>query len=73
MIEGKAMKIPKGQILWQSFKNLDGQIVQIITSDQRQEKWFLYDVSNDGTLIKIETGKNPLFDKISFYKDKERK
>lgn len=67
------MKIPKGQILWQSFKNLDGQIVQIITSDQRQEKWFLYDVRKDGTLTKIETGKNPLFDKISLYKDKESK
>lgn len=64
------MKIPKGQILWQSFKDFDGKTIQIITSDQSKEKWFLYDVNSDGTLTKIETGKNPLFDKIWLYQDK---
>lgn len=55
------MKLPKNQILWESIYDVNGQLSQIVTSDKDQEKWFLYDVSSDGGLEKIETGKNPLF------------
>lgn len=55
------VKVPKNQILWESLYNEDKQLCQIITSDQKQEKWFLYNVSSDGELEKIETNKIPIF------------
>ena len=55
------VKIPKNQIHWESLYGANGQLCQIVASDKDQEKWFLYNVLNDGSLEKIEVGKNPIF------------
>lgn len=57
------IKIPKNQIHWESIYDENKELCQIITSDQKQEKWFLYNVLSDGGLEKIETNKIPIFKK----------
>lgn len=60
------IKIPKGQIHWQSLCAIDGTIKQVVTSDEMKKKWHLYNVNDDGTLTKIETKDSPVFDKSIF-------
>ena len=55
------IKVPKNQIHWESIYNINRELCQIVTSDMKQEKWFLYNVSKDGSLEKIETAKMPIF------------
>ena len=56
------LKIPKGQIHWETILNEKQEIIQIITSDATQQKWFLYSVSGE-KLTKIETADMPIFEK----------
>ena len=57
------IKLPKNQIHWVTHKDENGTIKQIITSDESRRKYYLYDVSEDGTLTKIEVGDSPVFTK----------
>ncbi len=50
----------KGQITWESIYDDKGNLKEVITSDLRREKYYLYTVKTDGTLVKIATGKSPL-------------
>ena len=57
------IKIPKNQILWMTICEEDGVPKQVITSDQMRNKYFLYNINEDGSLIKIETAATPIFQK----------
>ena len=57
------IKIPKNQILWVTYKDEYDKTKQIITSDEMRKKYYLYNVSEDGSLIKIETNDSPIFEK----------
>jgi hypothetical protein len=57
------IKVPKNQILWMTIREEGGNPKQIITSDQMRGKYFLYDINEDGSLIKIETAVTPVFKK----------
>lgn len=57
------IKLPKGHIHWVSFKDESGNIKQIVTSDELRRKYYLYNVSADGSLTKIATNSQPVFDK----------
>lgn len=57
------IKIPKNQIHWVTLKDESGQVKQIITSDDLRRKYYLYNVSADGSLTKIETNDQPKFEK----------
>ena len=57
------IKIPKNQIRWVTLKDESGTIKQIITSDELRHKYYLYNVTEDGSLTKIETNDQPVFDK----------
>ena len=57
------IKLPKGHIHWVSFKDENGNIKQIVTSDELRRKYYLHDVSEDGSLVKIETNDRPVFKK----------
>ena len=56
------LKIPKGQILWETIHDGKGKIIQIITSDATKSKWHLFNVSGE-KLTKIETAIIPIFEK----------
>lgn len=62
------IKVPKNQKLWVTNNDENGNPKQIITSDQIQSKYFLYNIENDGSLIKIETAFQPIFKKDMFNK-----
>ena len=57
------IKIPKNQILWVTYKDEHGNTKQIITSDEMRKKYYLYNVSEDRSLTKIETNDSPIFEK----------
>ena len=57
------IKLPKGNIHWASFKDENGNIKQIVTSDELRRKYYLYNVSEDGSITKIETNDQPVFNK----------
>lgn len=57
------IKIPKGQIRWMTLMDESGTIKQIVTSDGLRNKYYLYDVAEDGSLTKIETNDSPVFEK----------
>lgn len=57
------IKIPKNQILWVTYKDERNNIKQVITSDEMRKKYYLYDVTEDGLLTKIETNNSPIFEK----------
>lgn len=57
------IKIPKNQILWVTYKDERNNIKQVITSDEMRKKYYLYDVTEDGLLTKIETNDSPIFEK----------
>jgi hypothetical protein len=57
------IKLPKNHIRWVTIKDAQGTVKQIITSDELRRKYYLYNVSEDGSLTKIETNNSPIFDK----------
>lgn len=57
------IRLPKGHIHWTSFKDENGNIKQIVTSDELRRKYYLYNVSEDGSITKIETNDQPVFNK----------
>lgn len=57
------IKLPKNHIKWVTIKDAQGTVKQIITSDELRRKYYLYNVSEDGSLTKIETNSSPIFDK----------
>ena len=57
------IKIPKNQILWVTYKDERNNIKQVITSDEMRKKYYLYDVTEDGLLTKIETNDSRIFKK----------
>lgn len=57
------IKIPKNQIQWVTHMDAHGNVKQIITSDELKRKYYLYDVAPDGSLTKIETNDQPIFEK----------
>lgn len=57
------MKIPKGQILW--VRHLENKKLKYITtSNSSRDKYYLYEVREDESLVKIETSNRPLFKKL---------
>lgn len=57
------IKLPKNQIRWVTLNDEQGNIKQIITSDELRRKYYLYNVAADGSLTKIETNDQPVFEK----------
>lgn len=57
------IKLPKGQILWMSLRDEENNVKQIVTSDGLRNKYYLYDVADDGSLTKVETNDSPIFEK----------
>lgn len=54
------IKIPKGQIRWESIYDANHILKQIVTSDEMRRKYYLYNVDN-GILTKIESNTSPVF------------
>ena len=44
------MKIPKGQILWETIRDEKGRVKWAITSDPARTTYYLYSVSEDATV-----------------------
>lgn len=42
------IKVPKNQILWMTICEEGGVPRQVITSDQMRNKYFLYNINEDG-------------------------
>lgn len=62
----KNIKIPRNQIIQELLCDENDNLLQVVTSDEFGRKFYLYNADKDGTLIKIETGDNPMFDKKVF-------
>ena len=60
------IKVPRGQIIQELLCDENDNLLQVVTSDEFRRKFNLYNVAKDGTLTKIETGDNPMFDKKVF-------
>lgn len=56
----KPFAIPKGQIRWESRYNEKKELIEVVTSDEHCEKWYLYKTDlKEQKLIKVATGKSP--------------
>ena len=55
------IKLPKGQILWERLCDKNSITRQIVTSDALRQKYYLYQVNDDNSLIKLETNTQPVF------------
>ena len=44
------MKLPKGQILWETIRDEKGRVKWAITSDPARTVYYLYSVSGDATV-----------------------
>lgn len=53
------MKPPKGQTLWVSYRDANGKIKWIITSDPMRTMYFLYRVDPGEKLVKVKQSKSP--------------
>ena len=60
------IKVPRGQIIQELLCDENDNLLQVVTSDEFRRKFNLYNVVKDGTLTKIETGDNPMFEKKVF-------
>lgn len=59
------IKIPKTQKRW--IRQLDeenGRVKYIITSNASREVYYLYEITEDGTVTKIESSKHPIFKRL---------
>lgn len=61
------IKIPKNQKLCVTYKDEHNNPVQIITSDALRTKYYLYDVTKDGSITKVETNNSPIFGKLKIH------
>lgn len=59
MNELKSFKIPKGQILWETRWNKDGELLHFVTSNADRTKYFKYVLSENGTAEKISAASSP--------------
>lgn len=53
------IKYPKGEIVWVSYRNSDGELAFIITSKPIRDLYFLYEVV-DKEFKKVGKSKNPV-------------
>ena len=58
------VKAPRGQIIWELINGDNHILKYVVTSDKDRVRWFLYEVSENGELTKIESGKSPNFSKL---------
>lgn len=54
------IKIPKGQILWETKRNKDGVLLYCVTSNADRTKYFKYKANADGTTEKVSAGSSPV-------------
>lgn len=54
------IKYPKGEIVWATYYNKDGVPAYLITSKPARDFYFLYGVSDDGTVNKLGKSKSPV-------------
>lgn len=59
--------IPKTQKIWVSYIN-EGKITHVVTSTASRDKYFLYEINQEGKFIKSATARQPIFKKISMIK-----
>ena len=53
------MKSPKGQTLWVSYRDANGKVKWILTSDPIRTMYFLYRVDPGEKLVKVKQSKSP--------------
>lgn len=53
------MKSPKGQTLWVSYRDANGKVKWIVTSDPIRTMYFLYRVDPGEKLVKVKQSKSP--------------
>ena len=53
------VKYPKGETVWVSYQNVNGEPVCILTSKQTRDYYYLYEVLPDGTLNKLGKARLP--------------
>lgn len=53
------MKPPKGQTLWVSYRDANGKVKWIVTSDPMRTMYFLYRVDPGEKLVKVKQSKSP--------------
>lgn len=62
--------IPKGQVRRESVYNGKRELVEVVTSDQHYEKWYLYRTDfKEQKLINVATGNSPAEFKDKRYKN----
>ena len=61
------IKPPKGQTLWVSYRDANGKVRWIVTSDLMRTMYFLYRVDPGEKLVKVKQSKSPVgFQKIVY-------
>ena len=58
------VKAPRGQEVQHLIYGHGNILKYVITSDARQDRWYLYEVDNNGVMNKVETGKSPMFKRL---------
>lgn len=53
------IQCPKGEIVWVGYYNKDGECLFILTSKPARDFYFLYEVSQDGSVKKLGKAKTP--------------
>ena len=54
-----AIKYPKNEIVWVSYRNIKGETIAILTSKQTLDCYYLYEVNRDGSLLKLGKARFP--------------
>lgn len=47
------MKLPKGQVLWETIRDEKGRVKWVITSDPARTVYYLYSVGTDGSTVAV--------------------
>lgn len=53
------IKYPKNETVWVSYQKSDGTPVAILTSKQTRDFYFIYEVLQDGSLVKLGKARSP--------------
>ena len=59
------MKIPKGQRLWETFRDEKGRVMWAIASDPARTVYYLYSVNGENTELKKKAPSPKGFEKIT--------
>ena len=53
------IKVPSKEKIWVLYRNTENNVVAVLTSKPDRETYYLYQVCNDGSLVKLGKSKSP--------------